>query len=110
MDPEPRIDKDIFGKSRHEVCEKVALDFMGRQAPYIAERVQEAIIYRRQQADKLGVSLQDLASDGLIVASYRKGHVDGFAMALELILSGALNIQEIEKTIPDGSGDQEDLE
>ena len=79
---EPRIDKTHYGKTRQAVCEKVALDFMERNQPAIFGHIAEMLTEER-------------AVQGAMMRLYLAGHKDGFAMAMELVLSGAINLQEI---------------
>lgn len=88
MDSEPRINRMLNGKTRKEVCDKIALDFMDRQAPALANHMSVRLAQERKVQDAL-------------ITMYAKGHLDGFSMALELLLSGALNLQEIQTEIPD---------
>jgi len=87
---ETRIDNSVFAKTRQEACENVARDYMSKNALNIAKDVRELI-------DEVSSPYGDLD----LVDMYADGHVDGFSMAMELILRGALNLQEIRKNFPE---------
>ena len=84
---EPRIDNSVFANTRQEACENVARDFIYRNSLTIAKGVRELV-------DEVSSPYGDLD----LVDMYAHGHVDGFSVALELILRGALNLQEIIKS------------
>jgi hypothetical protein len=79
MDSKLHINKTYYGGTRKEVCMKLANEYMQRNSLAIAHHVVD-----------LGIK-EDVQYE------YLWGHVDGFSMALELILSGAINLQEIIK-------------
>ena len=85
---ETRIDKAVYGKTRQQACEHVALDFMERNKSCIFNHIRKVLVRER-------------AIQGSLINMYMAGHKDGFAMALELILSGALDLQEINKNNPE---------
>jgi len=88
MEPEPRKEISIRGRTRREVCDKLALDFMERQAPALAHHMSVLLAQERKIQDAL-------------ITMYAKGHLDGFSIALDLILSGAMDLQEIQAVISD---------
>jgi hypothetical protein len=73
----------MHGKTRKAVCEKVANDIMRREALYIANLIAKSEIKEEVQYE------------------YLFGFADGFALALNMILSGKLDLQEIHKEYPD---------
>ena len=84
---ETRIDNSVFAKTRQEACENVARDYMRRNSLNIAKGFRELV-------DEVSSPDGDLD----LTDMYIYGYVDGFVMAMELILRGALNLQEIIKS------------
>ena len=83
----PFVDNSVFANTRQEACENVARDFIYRNVLNITKDVRELV-------DEVSSPYGDFD----LVDMYADGYVDGFSMAVELILRGALNLQEIIKS------------
>ena len=81
MSLEPRKEVDIRGSTVNEVCENLATDVVIREIPYIA-----SIMAQREFSDR-------------VKCEHYICLRDGFAMAVEMILTGKLDLQLYQKEI-----------